>query len=115
MRKRGYHVFRFLSHSTEKLRKGSLPFQKFSGMDKNYGYEMGGISFSSKIFCLTVPKNFVGRPFNVSENFRYRKILCIRRGYHYSPLKIFCLTIAEKVRREILLCFKKKCIENFHA
>ena len=28
--------------------------------------------FSLKIFCLTVPKNFVGEPFGVSESFGYR-------------------------------------------
>ena len=38
-------------------------------------------------------EKFRGEPFNVSENFGYRKILCIRKGYHYSPLKIFCLTV----------------------
>ena len=35
-------------------------------------------SFPSKICCLTVPKNFVGEPFCVSENSWYRKDLWIR-------------------------------------
>ena len=52
--------------------------------------------FSFKMFCLTVPKNFVGEQFGVSENFFvYRKILFIR-GYHKNPLKNFCLTVPMK-------------------
>ena len=56
-------------------------FQKVSGIEKFYGWEGGGREchdFPSKICCLTVPKNFVGEPFCVSENFWYRKILWIR-------------------------------------
>ena len=37
-------------------------------------------NFPLKICRLTVPENFVGEPFCVSENFWYRKILWIRRG-----------------------------------
>ena len=40
----------------------------------------GNHDFSFKTFCHTVPKNFVGEHFGVSENFGYRKILCIREG-----------------------------------
>ena len=29
-------------------------------------------------FCLTVPKHFLGKLFCVSENFWYRKVLCLR-------------------------------------
>ena len=56
--------------------------------------------FPSEIFCLTVPKkeDFVGEPFGVSEKFGYRKILCIRRGFHYFLLKIFSSRSAEKFR-----------------
>ena len=44
---------------------------------------------------ISVPKNFVGEPFGVSENFGYRKILCIRGGggYYDSPSKSFCVTV----------------------
>ena len=35
-------------------------------MDKRGGEEEGSINFLSKIFCLTVPKNFVEEPFSVS-------------------------------------------------
>ena len=60
-------------------------YQKISGNEKFYASERegGGYHVSpSKTFCHTVAKNFVGEHFGVSENFVYRKILCIRRGYH---------------------------------
>ena len=41
---------------------------------------MGYHDFAFKIFCLRVPKIFVGEHFGVSENFGYRKILHIREG-----------------------------------
>ena len=51
-------------------------FQKISGSQKVYGKEGGGECqvFPSEVFCLTVPKIFVGEPFTVSlisgiENF----------------------------------------------
>ena len=59
-------------------------FWKISGIEKfimdkrNWGVK----TFSRKLFCLRVPKNFVNEPFNVSENLGNRKILCMRRGYH---------------------------------
>ena len=39
-------------------------------------------SFRRILFCLTVPKNFVGGSFSASENFGYRKNLCLRGEYH---------------------------------
>ena len=57
----------FLSHSAEKSRKGILLFlRKFlvakSFMDEKEGHHV----FPSKIFCLTVPRNFVEEPISVS-------------------------------------------------
>ena len=64
-------------------------FQKISGIG-NFLWISGGweyYDFLSKIFCITVPKNFVGEPFLVSEKFCYRKFSCIRGGgYHDFPL-----------------------------
>ena len=40
-----------------------------------------------------MPKNFVGEPFNISENLGSRKTLCLIRRYHDFPSKIFCLTV----------------------
>ena len=57
-----------------------LCFRKFpvakKFMDKRGGGEYQ--DFPSKIRRLTVPKNFVGEPFLVSENFWHRKMLRIR-------------------------------------
>ena len=71
--------------------------------------------FSFKIFCLTVPKNFVGEHFGVSENFGYQKILCIRErgGYHVSLWKTLCHS-TEEFRWGTLQCFRKfRVSQNF--
>ena len=65
--------------------------------------------FSFKIFCLTVQKNFVGEHFGVSENFGYRKILCIReRGGATTFLRRkFLSHTTEKIRWGTVRCFRK--------
>ena len=68
-----------LSHSTEKLRTGTfLCFTKFlvskKFMDKRGGGGREYHDFLSKIFCLTVPKIFVGEPFSVSLTSGIEKI-----------------------------------------
>ena len=45
-------------------------------------YAKGYHDFPLKNFRLTVPKNFVEEPVCVSENFGYRKTLCLRGEYH---------------------------------
>ena len=71
-----------LSHSTERLRRGTfLRFTKFllskNIMDNRVG---GGKEYhvNLSIFFLTVPKNFVGEPFCFLKKFWYRKTLWIR-------------------------------------
>ena len=68
--------------------------------------------FSVEIFCLKVPKKFVGEPFDVSEHFGYRKILFIR-----GDITIFCRHIfshsTEKFRRGAFVFQKKSGMENF--
>ena len=50
-----------------------------------------GVSrFSVKIIRLTVPKNLVGEPFCVSENFGYRKKLEIREGAGITIFREIC-------------------------
>ena len=44
-------------------------------------YAKGYHEFLLKNFRLTVPKNFVEEPDCVSENFGYRKTLCLRGEY----------------------------------
>ena len=45
-------------------------------------YAKGYHYFPLKNFRLTVPKNFVEEPVCVSENFGYRKTLCLRGEYY---------------------------------
>ena len=75
MRGGGYHAFPsvlFLSHSTEKLRRGTIAcFTKFLVSKKfmDMRGEGGGgeeQDFLWKTFYPTVPKKFVGEPFRVS-------------------------------------------------
>ena len=58
--------------------------------------------FPKKIVCLRGPKNFVGEPFCVSQNFWYRKILWIggwggrrREGVSSFSVKVFLCHSAE--------------------
>ena len=59
-------IFRqkFLSHTSEKFRRGTRHcFTKFP-VSKNYRDKRGGVTFlRQKRFCLTVPKKFVREPF----------------------------------------------------
>ena len=114
MDKRGGGVSRFavesfLSHSAEKFRRGTLQCVTNFGYRKISYFRELCHDFVSKIFCLTVPKNFVGEPFSVSllsgiERFyaseSYVTILC--RNFFVSQCENFC--------RGTLLC----CVsENF--
>ena len=57
---------KFLVSQCRKISRASLQcFRKF-GVSKNFMHNRGYHNFPSKIFCLTVPKNFVGEPFSVS-------------------------------------------------
>ena len=58
------------------LQTSILPLIYIFYEKKKRGYH----DFPLKIFCLTVPKNFVGELFCVSENFCYRKFSCIGGG-----------------------------------
>ena len=53
--------------------------------------------FSVEMFCLTVPKNFVGEPFcAVFQKFPVAKKFMDKKGggeYQNFPSKIFCLTV----------------------
>ena len=68
---------------------------------------MGYHDFPSKIFCLTVPKNFVGDPVFVPQSFRYRKNLWIRGTGGVSGFSVdtFLYHKAEKFHRGNSRCF----------
>ena len=63
-----FSVQNFLSHSTEKLRRGSLLCSRKILRWKTVRDKRGGEyhNFPSKLFCFTVPKIFVGESFSVS-------------------------------------------------
>ena len=57
-----------------------------------------------KSFSLTVPKNFVGERFCLSEKFKYGKSSWIGRGVWRFSVEVFLSQNAEKHRRRTLLC-----------
>ena len=59
--------------------------------------------FPSKIFCLTVPKNFVGEPFSVSLISGIEKFYA-SEGYVTIFDRMFLSHSAENFRRGILYC-----------
>ena len=62
-------VKNFLSHSAENFvgEPFCAVFQKKSGSEKVNGWQRGNYQdFPSKTFCITVTRNFVGKPFSVS-------------------------------------------------
>ena len=65
--------------------------------------------FPSKVFCLTVPKNFIGQPFRVSLKSGIEKLYA-SEGYVTFSVEVFLSHNAEKICRGTLLC----CVpENF--
>ena len=75
------------------------------------GEEEGGsiTIFCRKVFCLTVPKKFVGERFSVPLNSGIKKIMP-KRGKSRFSIENLLSESAEKFRRGTLLC----CVsENF--
>ena len=58
----------FLSHSAEILRRESFTVALISGTENVWIRRGEYQDIPSKIFCLTVPKNFVGESFSNSIN-----------------------------------------------
>ena len=56
----------------------------------------GRRDFPLVLFGLPVLENFVGNPFNLTENFGYRNFLCMRTENHVFLPKFLCLTIPKK-------------------
>ena len=86
----------FLTHSAEKSRRGILHCCNFFGCRKNLDKSGGEHqAFPSKIFCLTVPNNSVGEPFNVSLVAGTEKVWISEWGGRVSnfPSNFFCLTV----------------------
>ena len=89
----------FLSHSTEKVRRGILVFQKNCGLKKLHKvvyHDFVGNWFSHS------SKKFRRRTLLFSENFLFRKFLWIGKGYHDFLWKVFCLTVPKKLPKRTL-------------
>ena len=81
-------IFFYLT-GPKKLRQGTIVFQKISGREKYFMDKRGGITIFRRSFCLTVPKNFIGEHFGISEKFFYRKLSCIGGGRGITVLSKF--------------------------
>ena len=77
-----FSVEKLLSHSTERTSfvKETFCFPESFGYRKNLCARGKYHDFRLKNCCLTVPTNFVGKPFCVSQNFWCRKLFWIRGG-----------------------------------
>ena len=75
--------------------------------------------FLTKVLSLTVPKDFIGEPFCVSQDFWYRKMLWMRwRGgmeYHNFPSKFSGLIVPEYLVEEPFSVSLFSGIEEFYA
>ena len=106
-----FSVENFLSHSAEKFRKGIRKGNCVTkaGIKKCYASEGYVTIFRRKVFCLTVPINFVGEPFSVSLVSGIEKCYA-SEGYVTIFCRFFLSHCAKKFRRGTLLC----CVsENF--
>ena len=79
----------FMSHGAENFRKEILLFLRKFLVSKSFMDEKGVSRFSVKNFWSPSAEKFCGHPFNVSENLRYRKILCILGGITFFRRKFF--------------------------
>ncbi len=105
-----FSVGTFLSHSTEKLHRGIFLCFRKDLVSKKFKEERGREyqDFPSKIFCLAVPKIFVGESFSASLVSGIEKFYASERGEGVSrfSVKIFLSHGAEIFRRGgILHCF----------
>ena len=106
MPKRGISRFSIensLSHSTEKLRRGTLlSFTKFLVSKKFMDKRGGGVSrFSVKNFLSHSAEKFRRGTLQCVTDFGYRKVLCFRGLCQDFPSKVFCLTVPKNFVGEL--------------
>ena len=87
----------FMSHSAENFREGILLFLRKFLVAKSFMDEKGVSRFSVESFWSHSAEKFHGHRFNVSENLRYRKLLCIIKDFTSFRQKLF-VSQAEKIR-----------------
>ena len=99
----------FLSHSAEKFRRATLQDVTNFGYRKFFMLQRVMSPFSVEIFCLTVPKNFVGKPFSASLISVTEKVWIRGEGggkYHNFSSK-FLSHCTEIFHWRTLWCFRK--------
>ena len=112
----GIKIFRrkFLSHSVQKIRRGTLSCFTKILVYKTFRDKRGGEGGSVTIFCQIVLVPQCQKIHKVTFfviKLGYRKTLCLRVLCHVLLLKNFLSGATEKLRRGTLLC----CVsENFH-
>ena len=106
-----FSVENFLSHSAEKFRRGILWSFIIFGYRKSLDETAGECQdFTSKNFCLAVPKNFVGESFSLSLILGIEKVWMRRWGVSRFSVEKMLSRSAEKFRWGTVLC----CVsENF--
>ncbi len=115
-----FSVGTFLSHSTEKLHRGIFLCFRKDLVSKNFKEERGREYqyFPSKIFCLALPKSFVGESFSASIFSGIKKFYASERGEGVSrfSVKMFLPHGAEKFRKaESFSVSLFSCIKKFYA
>ena len=114
-----FSVGNFLSNSPEKNRRGILYCCNIFGCQKSLDTRGGGEhqAFPSEIFCLTVPKNFVGEHFSVSLVAGTDKVwISEGGGYQDFPSKFFLSYSAENLSTvESFSIWLISGIEKFYA
>ena len=95
-----------MSHSAEKFRKRILLFLRKFLVSKSFMNEKEVSRFFVENFWSRSAEKFRGHPFNVSENLRYRKLLCIIGGITNFRLKFF-VSQCRKTSWASLQCFGK--------
>ena len=96
-------VEKLLSHSAEKFRRVILYCCIFFPVAKKFGWEGEYQDFTSKIFCLTVRKTFVGEFFTVAIIAGTEKVW-IGEGVSRFSVENFMSHSDEKFLRGILYC-----------
>ena len=96
-----------MSHSSETFVGEPFNVSLIPGIENFYAQQGNITCFHRYFSCLTVPKNFIGDPFCVSENSWDRNILWIRGMYHEFLSKIFLSHSNDKLRCGTLLCFRE--------
>ena len=92
-----FSVETFLYHRAEKFRGWTIQCFRKLRVSKDFRHKQGGITILCWKNFVSVPKKFAGETSCVSESFGYRKILCIRRGFHYFLLKLFFASQCRKI------------------